>query len=76
MESKSNLDVATLKEGTEFRYDEHLYYVVGKCYDNEYDTTLIIARYLSKNEKWWEYDIFVADWFKILVKKGLITESE
>ena len=76
MESKSNLDVATLKKGTKFRWNEDLYHVVDKCYDNDLDTTLIIVRCLTKNEEWWEYDIFVADKLEILVRCGKITIDE
>ena len=40
--TSSNLDVATLKKGTKFRYKWYLYHVLCKCNDN--DTTLIIAK--------------------------------
>ena len=50
MGSRLNLDVATLKRGTKFRYQGYLYHVVDKCDDN--GTILIIVKYFGKYKKW------------------------
>ena len=72
--TSSNLDVATLKKGTKFRYKGYLYHVLCKCNDN--DTTLIIAKkYFGKYRKWWHYEIMEADRFEELVGDGRITKN-
>lgn len=74
MESKSNLDIATLKKGTKFRYEGYLYHVVDKCNDD--DTTLIITKYLGKYVEGWHYEVFEADRLEELVGNRRITIDE
>ena len=74
MGSRLNLDVATLKRGTKFRYQGYLHHVVDKCNDN--GTTLIVVKYFGKYKKWWHYDIMEADDFEERVKLRLITKNK
>ena len=71
--TSSNLDVATLKKRTKFRYKRYLYHVLCVCEDN--DTTLIIVKYYVKYRKWWHYEIMKADRFEELVGDGRITKN-
>ena len=48
--TSSNLDIATLKKGTKFRYKKRLHHVVDKCDDN--GTILIVAKYFGKYKQW------------------------
>ena len=72
--TSSNLDVATLKKGTKFRYKRYLYHVLCVCEDN--DTTLIIVKYYVKYRKWWHYEILEADDFEECVELRLITKNK